>query len=163
MAFDPQPADGERVLSVLTVIFDRKGTERLDLWLTDRNVYFPGRRIFAVSDPVTTGAMPLSDIQEVAWRPPSAVQRYGIGVGLMLVGGILSFGMLVAGEDSIIVGMPTAMLLAGPLFPFLARKKRYLESQGTKGRFRGGFAGPDWQGGSGEAGEHRGGGRGLGA
>lgn len=135
MAFDPTLEADEQVLSDLQVSFGKKGEGLLRLVLTNKRAFWPGRKLVAVSDPITTEFVRVEDVQQVSWRPPSLLARLGVAVVLGVVGLAWSFGTFFA-DGSITVGMPTAMLLVAPVFPFLARGKRVLTIRGNDKSFK---------------------------
>lgn len=138
MAFSPEELleAGERPIERIEVGF-KKGHDpkALRLLLTDRRLFHPGMKTFAIADAVTTEAMPVSAIEAVEFRMPSALWRWGLALGLAIVGAATTFGP-VSIDGDLRLSVFSAGLVVSPLVPWLARSKRILVVRGVGRSFR---------------------------
>jgi hypothetical protein len=108
MAFDPQLDPGEAVEHDIDLLISKKPQVRLVL--TSKAAYWPGKKTFAVSDPITTVRVASDQITEIYVGRKSRVGSIIGGVALVLIG--LAW-TLANYPEAFWVGYPQALIVGG--------------------------------------------------
>ena len=108
MAFDPQLAADEKVEHDIFLVISKK--PQIRLVLTNHAAYWPGKKAFAVSDPITTVRVTPDQIQEVFVGRKSAAGSIAGGLAMALVGLAWTFANY---PESYWVGYPQALIVGG--------------------------------------------------
>jgi len=120
MAFQPQFEPGEVVEKEVSLAVSNK---ILFLLLTNNAVYWPGKKKFAVSDPITTERLSFREIERVQIGRKSATLSLLVGL-VMVVGGTL---WTLAG----FFGAPQALIVGGIVIAIIGGRRRTLKIQGA--------------------------------
>ncbi len=131
MAFEPKLESGEEVLDDILVTFEKEAGLRLVL--TNRGVFWPGKKTFAVSDPVTTERLSLSEIERFSYRAKSKVGSAIAGLLLTIVGLFMTFGEYFE-TGAIWVGLPQALVVGGVVIAAMGGRRKSLRIQGGKSK-----------------------------
>ncbi|ACL04662.1 hypothetical protein Dalk_2972 [Desulfatibacillum aliphaticivorans] len=133
MAFTVELAEGERVEQ--NIHFLIKKELFFQMVLTNKGAYWPGRKKFAVSDPIYTEFAPLSKIVDVVVQPKSL--RFGLMAGLLMF--IIGMAWGAAGlfliYDARNIVYPLILILSGIVYPLLVGRKRVIRIVGVDKKF----------------------------
>lgn len=116
MAFEPELEENENVEEDITLTISSK--VNLRLILTDKAAYWPGKKAFAVSDPIVALKTDLSEITQVYIGRKSALGSLLVAIA-MVIGGIVwtLFGY---------VGLPQALIIGGFIFGIVGGRRRII-------------------------------------
>ena len=136
MAFTPELESDETLLLHESYAPSQK-SEPFSIAVSDRAVYVPMKRTFAIKDPYYFRRIPFTDLHSITVRKLSPVALWAVAILMIVVGGLTTAWMLapvLAGEGGKVSGIPLGVLAVGVVLPFTARKRRGLiiEHQGGK-------------------------------
>ncbi|MDL5050605.1 hypothetical protein QQ054_31890 [Oscillatoria amoena NRMC-F 0135] len=108
MAFDPQLDPNENVEHDIDLVISNKPQVRLVL--TSHAAYWPGKKTFALSDPITTIKVDPDSIEEVFVGRKSSIGSIAAGGGMVIAGLAWTF---IHYPEAYVVGFPQALILGG--------------------------------------------------
>ena len=125
MPFEITLQEGERVIANLTFMVPN-GPAAFHIAVTDRAVFLPGKKAFAVKDPTYAERVGLNQVVEVKIKKLGSVFLW-ILAALMVLGGaavtMLMMRPVLQGQGGHISGYPPAIAVVGLVIPFLARRR----------------------------------------
>jgi len=116
-----------------------KKTEPFAFAVTDRAIYLPRKKTFAVKDPWFFQRVPFPQVQAVALKRLRSGGIWALSVVMVLVGLLTTYWMLSPvnrGMGGRISGYPIAVFGVGLILPFVARGRYALVVSLTAGTFR---------------------------
>lgn len=126
MPFDISLEDGERLIANLSFMVP-KDSAAFHIAVTDRAVFLPRKKFFAVKDPAYCERVPLNRVGEAKIKRLSPFFLWTVAL-LMVVGGTVTTGLMMLpvlwGEGGHLSGYPPAVAVVGLVIPFIA-KRRY--------------------------------------
>jgi hypothetical protein len=129
MAFDPQIGPDEKIEHDISLVISNKPQVRLVL--TSEAAYWPGKKTFAVSDPITTVKVTPDRIVEVYIGRKSRAGSIAAGVVMSLVGLAWTFANY---PESYWVGYPQALIVGGIGVSVFGGRRFVLRVQSTDNR-----------------------------
>ena len=138
MPFTVELETGERLL-LETGFTASKNSEPFAFAVTDRGVFVPRKKLFAVKDPYYFERVPLSHIREVRIEPVRPYIAWTVAALMIAAGLVTTYLMMVPilrGEGGKVSGYPPAIVVVGLVIPYVIRGRRALVVRTTKGHFR---------------------------
>lgn len=123
MAFEVKLEEGERLIAHLALA-PLPGA--FQIAISDRAVFLPRTKAFAVKDPSYCERVPLNQITQAKVKKLSPYLLWVLAVIMVLVGVSTTIIMLVpilAGSGGRVSGIPPAVAVVGLVIPFLARRR----------------------------------------
>jgi hypothetical protein len=125
MPFQVNLEEGERLIANLTFMIP-KDSAVFQVAVTDRAVFLPRKKFFAVKDPNYTERVPLNRIAEAKVKKLSPIFLWVLAL-LMVVGGAVFTALMLVpilrGEGGEFSGFPPAATIVGLVIPFIARQR----------------------------------------
>jgi hypothetical protein len=124
MSFEIHLEDGERLIANLSFIAGKRGS--LNLAISDRAIYLPRRKFFAVSDPNYCERVPLNRALQATVRKLNPYPLWTLALVMVLAGSLTTVLMMLPilrGEEGNVSGYPPAIVLVGLVIPFVARRR----------------------------------------
>jgi len=122
MAFKPELAENEHLEYDIDLVISKKTSLRLVL--TDRAAYWPVMKRIALTDPVATACVPISDIEKVVVGRKGALGSIIAGLGLAVAGIVWTlFGY---------VGAPQALIVGGILLSIFGGQRVIVQVHSAK-------------------------------
>jgi hypothetical protein len=126
MPFDTSLEEGERLIANLSFVVPRDSAA-FHIAISDRAVFLPRKRIFAVKDPTYCERVPLNRVVEAKIKRLSPFFLWTLAL-LMVIAGTVTTGLMMLpvlrGEGGQLSGYPPAVAVVGFVIPFIA-KRRY--------------------------------------
>jgi len=122
MVFNPAFRDGEELEEDIELIISKK--PQIRLVLTNKAAYWPGKKTFAVSDPITTIKVDLSEIESIFIGKKSSLSSLLSGIVMIILGGAWTFAGY---PNSYYVGYPQALIVGGIILAFFGGKRTLLK------------------------------------
>jgi hypothetical protein len=138
VAFVAELEPGESVLLQESYQPSQK-SEPFAITISDRALFLPSKRAFAVSDPYYYKRVPHGSVLSVSVRKLNPIGLWCLAAVLVVTGALTMVWMMapvVSGEGGKIYGVPLGLLVAGLVLPFAARGRRGLVIRHTDGTFR---------------------------
>jgi len=138
MPFVIEPEAGETIILEAEYAASEK-SEPFGFGITNRAIFLPAKKTFAMKDPWYFRRIPLSDVREIRIRRLKPHVLTILGICMIVVGLYTGIGMFnsdyqLAGGK--IYGWPVAIFVGGLILPFIARGRFGLVVTLAKGRFR---------------------------
>ena len=125
MPFDVKLDEAEHLIALLSFEASKK-SEAFHLAITDRAVFLPRKKLFAVKDPTYCERVPLNRVIEASVEKLSPYFLWTLGLVMMLVGTVTTGLMMLPilkGERGELSGYPPAVAVIGLVIPFIARRR----------------------------------------
>lgn len=138
MPFEVESEPGESI--ILCEAF--RATEKAEPFafaVSDRALYIPAKKLFAVRDPFYFRRVPLNQVQSASLERLRPTATWVISALLVVVGLVttyLMFEPLLAGRGGRASGYPIAIVVVGLVLPFAARGRHALVISLTSGAFK---------------------------
>lgn len=129
MAFDPQLRPDEKVEHDISLVISKK--PQIRLVLTSHAAYWPGKKTFAVSDPITTVRATPDRIDDVYMGRKSRVGSIAGGVAMVIGGLVWTFANY---PEAYWVGYPQALIVGGIGVSAFGGRRFVLRIQSAKER-----------------------------
>ncbi len=107
--------------------------------VSNRAIFLPAKKIFAVRDPWHFRRVPLSEVQTVVLRRLRSIGVWVLSVVMVAAGLLTTYWMLSPANRSSggrVSGYPIAVVVVGLVLPFLARGRYALVVSLTSGSFK---------------------------
>jgi len=116
-----------------------KKSEPFAFAVSDRAIFLPRKKTFAVKDPWYFQRVPVSQVRLVTLRRVRAGATWAMSAIMILAGGLTTYFMLNPanrGHGERISGYPIAVLVVGLVLPFIARGRYALVVSLVSGTFK---------------------------
>jgi hypothetical protein len=137
MPFHISLEEGERLIADLTFMIPRD-SGAFHIAVTDRAVFLPRKKFFAVKDPTYCERVLLNRVVEAKVKKLSPLFLWTLAL-LMVVGGTVITGLMMIsslrGERGEISGYPPAVAIVGLVIPLIARRRYGLSISMMDGSF----------------------------
>jgi hypothetical protein len=130
MPFNITLEPGERLIASLTFLQSGHGGSVFRLGVTDRAIFLPRKKIFAVKDPEYAERVPQSHIRELKIKRLSPYALWTVSALMVASGGWTTWLMIHAAasaDRATVSGWPPAVFVVGLLGPFLIRRRYGLQ------------------------------------
>lgn len=125
MPFDISLEEGEQLIANLTFLVSRDPAA-FRIAITNRAVFLPKKKLFALKDPTYCERVPLNRVVEVKVKKLNPLFLWTLAL-LMIVGGTVITALMMfpilRGEGGQLSGYPPAVALVGLVIPFVARRR----------------------------------------
>jgi hypothetical protein len=125
MPFDINLEEGERLIANLSFVVP-KDPEPFHIAITDRAIFLPRIKFFAVQDPTYCERVLLSQVVEAKVKKLSPFFLWTLAF-LMVIVGMVTTGMMLLpvlkGEGGKVSGYPPAVAIVGLVIPFVSRRR----------------------------------------
>lgn len=125
MPFDISLEEGERLIARLSFIAPGD-SEAFHIAITDRAVFLPRKKSFAVKDPAYCERVALNRVVEAKVKKLNPFFLWTLAL-LMVIAGTVTTGLMVLpvlrGEGGQLSGYPPAVAIVGLVIPFIARRR----------------------------------------
>jgi len=138
MPFVVEPEAGETIILEAEYAASEK-SEPFAFGVTNRAIFLPAKKAFAMKDPWYFRRVPLSDVREVRIRRLKPYVLTILGICMVAVGlytGIEMFNPDYLRAGGKMNGWPIAIFVGGLILPFIARGRFGLVVTLAKGKFR---------------------------
>ena len=125
MPFDISLEEGERLIADLSFVIPKDPTA-LRIGITDRAVFLPRKKLFAVKDPTYSERVPLNRVVEAKVMRLNPYFLWALAVLMVAVGTITTVLMLLPvfkGGSGRLSGYPPAVAIVGVVIPFVSRRR----------------------------------------
>ena len=125
MPFDVKLEEGEHPIALLSFVASKK-SEAFHLAVTDRAVFLPRKKFFAVKDPTYCERVPLNRVIEANVKKLSPYFLWTLALVMVLAGTVTTGLMMLPilkGEGGEVSGYPPAVAVVGLVIPFIARRR----------------------------------------
>jgi len=129
---------GEQLFTQVWFASSRK-SDPFSLAVSDRALFLPRQKFFAVKDDKFFERIPLSRIRAVARVRLSPYVWWAFAVLLVVTGlitTVLMMAPILAGKGGKVSGYPPALIVVGAVIPFAVRKRHGVEVRMVDGTFR---------------------------
>ncbi len=138
MPFVIEPETGENIILEAEYAASEK-SEPFAFGITNRAIFLPAKKAFAMQDPFYFRRVPLSEVREIRIRRLKPHALTVLGMCMVIVGLYTGIGMLnpdYLRSGGKIYGWPIAIFVGGLILPFIARGRFGLVVTLAKGKFR---------------------------
>ena len=138
MPFTVDPEPGEKVILEAEYLASNK-SQPFGFGISDRAIFLPAKKVFAMSDPWHFRRVPLSDVRQIRISRLKPHTLVALGICMVVVGLYTLVGMFNTDylrHGGKIYGWPVAILVGGLILPFVARGRFGLVVKLTNGKFR---------------------------
>jgi hypothetical protein len=125
MPFDLSLEEGERLIANLSFVVP-KDPAAFHIGITNRAVFLPRRKFFAVKDPTYSERVPLNRVVEAKVKRLNPFLLWTLAVLMVAVGTVTTLLMMLPvfrGESGHLSGYPPALAVVGLMIPFVSRRR----------------------------------------
>lgn len=128
MSFDVKLEESEQLIALLSFMASKQ-SEAFHVAITDRALFLPRKKLFAVKDPTYCERVPLNRVIEANVKKLSPFFLWTLALIMVLVGTVTTVLMMLPifkGEGGHVSGFPPAIAVVGLVIPFVARRRHGL-------------------------------------